>query len=60
MCILDYFIHHWNQEEGVLVAHLQFQCTGTEEEVSAISHLRPSCETCLKQMSSSTNLLESF
>lgn len=59
MCILDYFIQHCKQE-GVLGAHLQFQCKGMEEEVSATSHLHPSCEICLKQMSSSTNLLESF
>jgi len=60
VCILDHAFQHCQQETGALAAYLQFQCTGMKEEVSAISHLHLSYEICLKQMSSGTNLLESF
>lgn len=60
VCVLDYVIQHSKQEKGAPAAYLQFQCKGMKGEVSAISHLHPSYEICLKQMSSSTNLLEPF
>lgn len=60
VCIFDSVIQQYKQKNGALAAYLQFECMGMKEEVSAISHVRPSYEICLKQTSSGTNLLESF
>lgn len=60
VCIFDSVIQQHKQEKEALAAYLQFECKGMKEEVSAISHLHLSYEICLKQMSSSTNLPESF
>lgn len=58
LCIMSF--NTISRKKGAQAAYLQFRCKGMKEEVPAISHLRLSCEICLKQTSSSTNPLESF